>query len=75
MRVSIWDLDWYHKFSFMPNYKAQKVSSYYKQKGAIINFIERVEHINYEYDIMFIFRDKKLSPMPPSKYIDKKMST
>lgn len=72
MRVSIWDLDWYHKFSFMPNYKAQKVSSYYKQKGAIINFIERVEHINYEYDIMFIFRDKKLSPMPPSKYIDKK---
>lgn len=72
MRVSIWDLDWYYKFSFIPNYKAQKISSYYKQKGALINFIEKEEHINYEYDIIFILRDKKITPMPPPKYIDKK---
>lgn len=71
-RVSIWDLDWYHKYNFVPNYKAQKVSSYYKQKGAFINFIEKESHINFEYDIMFIFREKKMTPMPPSKYIDVK---
>lgn len=72
MRISIWDLDWYYKFNYLPNYKAQKISSYYKQKGALINFIEEEEHIEFEYDMMFIFRDKKVTPMPPSKYIDKK---
>lgn len=70
MRISIWDLDWYHKHNFMPNYKAQKISSYYKQKGALVNFIEKEEHIEFEYDFLYILRDKKRTPMPPSKYID-----
>lgn len=71
MRISIWDLDWYYKMDFIPNYKAQKISSYYKQQGALINFIEEEEYIKFEYDIMFIFRNKKSTPMPPSKFIDR----
>lgn len=72
MRISIWDLDWYHKMSFVPNYRAQKISSYYKQQGYLINFIEKEEHIHFEYDIIYILREKKSTPMPPIQYIDQK---
>lgn len=71
MRISIWDLDWYYKFSQIPNFKAQKISSYHKQKEDLINFIETAEHIFLDYDIMYIFKEKKITPMPPSKFIDR----
>lgn len=70
MRISLWDLDWYNKFSFSPNYKVQKISSYHKQKGDLINFIEEESHISFDYDIMYIVKDKKVTPMPPSRFID-----
>jgi hypothetical protein len=71
MRISIWDMDWFHKQSFVPNYKAQKISSFHKQKGDIINFIEETEHLTFEYDLLYIIREKKITPFPPRKYIDK----
>jgi hypothetical protein len=70
MRVSIWDLDWYNKFSFMPNYKAQKISSYHKQQGDLINFIEDQYSISFDFDLMYIIKEKKVTPMPPTKFID-----
>jgi hypothetical protein len=70
MRVSIWDLDWYNKFSFMPNYKVQKISSYHKQQGDLINFIEDQYSITFDFDLMYIVKEKKVTPMPPTKFID-----
>jgi hypothetical protein len=71
MRVTIWDMDWFHKQSFIPNHKAQKISSFHKQKGDIINFVEESEHLTFEYDLLYIIREKKATPFPPRKYIDK----
>lgn len=71
MRISVWDIDWYSKKSFLPNYKVQKIVSFHKQKGDFINFITEVEHLSFDYDLMYIVRDNRRSPFPPSKYIDK----
>jgi len=71
MRISIWDMDWFHKQSFIPNHKAQKISSFHKQKGDIINFVEETQHLTFDYDLLYIIREKKLTPFPPRKYIDK----
>jgi len=71
MRITIWDMDWFHKQSFVPNYKAQKISSFHKQKGDIINFVEESEHLTFEYDLLYIIREKKATPLPARKYIDK----
>lgn len=70
MRVSIWDVDWYYKTSFLPNYKAQKISSFHKQQGHLINFIEDSYHIDFDYDIIYIIRENKNTPMIPFKFLD-----
>jgi hypothetical protein len=71
MRITIWDMDWFHKQSFIPNYRAQKISSFHKQKGDIVNFIEESEHLTFDYDLLYIIREKKATPIPARKYIDK----
>ena len=71
MRISIWDMDWFHKQSFIPNHKAQKISSFHKQKGDIINFVEKSEHLTFDYDLLYIIREKKPTPFPKRQYIDK----
>jgi hypothetical protein len=71
MRVTIWDMDWFHKQSFTPNHKAQKISSFHKQKGDIINFVEESQHLTFEYDLLYIIREKKHTPFPKRQYIDK----
>lgn len=71
MRITIWDMDWFHKQSFIPNYKAQKISSFHKQKGDIVNFVEESEHLTFDYDLLYIIREKKATPLAVRKYIDK----
>ena len=71
MRISIWDMDWFHKQSFIPNHKAQKISSFHKQKGDVINFVEKSEHLTFDYDLLYIIREKKATPFPKRQYIDK----
>jgi hypothetical protein len=56
---------------FIPNYRAQKISSFHKQKGDIVNFIEESEHLTFDYDLLYIIREKKATPIPARKYIDK----
>ena len=70
MRITIWDMDWYYKKSFVPNYKAQKISSFHKQQGHIINFIEQEDFLRFDYDIMYIIRDSLRTPMADRKYVD-----
>lgn len=72
MRVIIYDMDWVNHFSFIPNPNAQKISSFHKQKGDFVSFVEDSYHLEFDYDLMYVFREHKLTPMPESKYIDKK---
>ena len=55
MLVSIWDLDYYYSDSkknlFNPD--AMKISSYHKQLGDQINFVQKEEDINRPYDIYY----------------------
>lgn len=70
MRVSIWDLDWYHKQSFIPNVKCMKISSYHKQLGDEINFITDAHQIGLMCDKMYMVCERKATPLPPRKLID-----
>lgn len=74
MRVSIWDMDFFYKKSFLPNPKLMKISSFHKQQGDIINFITNKYHIDLAYDLYYIARDSKLTPRPPSNLTDNKKS-
>lgn len=69
-RISIWDMDFYYKKSFLPNPKLMKISSFHKQQGDLVNFVSEEYHINMPYDIYYIMRDKDATPRPSSKLIE-----
>ena len=70
MNIAIWDVEWYHKQSFIPNVKCMKISSYHKQKGDTTFLISEPQHLSYAYDTMYIIKEKATSPMPPRKILD-----
>jgi len=65
-RVTIWDMDFYYKRSFVPNPTAMKLSSYHKQKGHLINFVTEEYHITMSYDIYYVIKEKPKTPKPPA---------
>jgi hypothetical protein len=71
MRIIIWDMDWFYKTKFVPNFKAQKLASYHKQRYDLVTFVEHDLDLTFEYDILYILRESKLSPWPAAKYLDK----
>ena len=71
-KISIWDMDFYYKKSFVPNPIAMKISSYYKQQNCIVNFIMEETHIYLSYDEYFIIKEKRSTPKPPGRLIDDK---
>lgn len=70
MKITIWDMDFYYKKSFLPNPLAMKISSYHKQQGHLINFVEEDYHIEMSYDIFYLIKNKKATPKPPRKILD-----
>jgi hypothetical protein len=70
MRVSIWDMDYFHKLSFKPNITVMQLSSLHKQSNHLINFIERTEQISDDFDLMYIIRVVINTPFPPSFLLD-----
>jgi len=72
MRVTIWDMDFYYKFSFKPNIVVMKISSFHKQQEHIINFVNQAEDINYDFDVLYVVREHEMTPFPPSALIDHK---
>jgi hypothetical protein len=52
MRVAIWDMDYFHKLSFKPNITVMQLSSLHKQSNHLINFIERTEQIDDDFDLI-----------------------
>ncbi|MFW6029021.1 MAG: hypothetical protein ACOCRO_02075 [Halanaerobiales bacterium] len=64
-------MDWYYSYSHIPNHKAMKISSYHKQNDDYINFVENKQDLQFAYDIMYIIRERKHTPFPPGRYVDK----
>ena len=57
MRVTIVDLEWYNHKSFIPNPKCMKISSYYKQLNALVNFATNSYDLKMDYDKMYVVRE------------------
>ena len=57
MRVTIVDLEWYNRKSFVPNPKCMKISSYYKQLNALVNFALNKFDLLMDYDEMYVVRE------------------
>lgn len=72
MRVSIWDMDFYHKKTFLPSPVAMKISSFHKQQHHIVNFIEESYHIDMSYDLFYIIKEREETPRPHGKFYDNK---
>ena len=70
MVVAIWDIEWYHKQSFIPNVKCMKLSSYHKQKGDSTFLISEAHHLSLAFDVLYIIKEQNNTPMPPRKLLD-----
>lgn len=67
--ITILDLDYYHKVADYPNATVMRLSSYLKQKGYVINFVETELHMKMKYDRAYVFREKATTPPPPTQYL------
>ena len=65
MRVTILDLDWYNKKSFLPNIKCMKLSSYHIQLGDIVMLAQEEMDLTYQHDIMYVVRESMMGQVPP----------
>lgn len=67
MKVTIWDLDYYYATEkrdiFNPD--VMKISSYHKQKGDQVNFVQKQDDIYRPYDIYYIIKENNETPNPP----------
>ena len=75
MKVTIVDLDWYSKKSFVPNAKCMKIASYYKQQQAIVNFATNSYELRMDYDKMYVIRENFINGGIPEeiKLLDDKV--
>lgn len=72
MRITIWDMDFYYKKSFLPHPKAMKISSFHKQQGDLINFVTEDSHIKMVYDLFYVIREKSSTKRVPGFLMDDK---
>jgi hypothetical protein len=63
-------MDFFYKKSFLPNPVLMKISSYHKQCGDLVNFIEDDSHLKMSYDLFYILREKNITPKPSGKLIE-----
>ena len=76
MRVTIWDLDYYYAKRkvncFNPD--AMQISSYHKQRGDKVNFVQTEYDIHRPYDLYYIIKEKDKTPNAPMEfYLDSKV--
>jgi len=71
MKISIWDLDYYfaEDKTNLINPDAQKISSYHKQCGDQVNFVQTPYDINRPYDIYYIIKENAATPNPPIEFL------
>ena len=73
-RILIWDMDWFEKNSFTPKWDAMKVSSYHKQSGDNVYFVSTADDLLFDYDLIYVFKEKKNTKFPPLKILDSQKS-
>ena len=70
MKVSIWDLDYYYNTNkvncFNPD--VMKISSFHKQSGDSINFVQKEDDIHRPFDLYYIIKENKKTPNPPTEF-------
>lgn len=70
MNIILIDLDYYHKKATGPNPMVMRLSSYLKQKGHSINFVEDEAHLKMSFDEVYVFREREDVKGPPSRFLD-----
>lgn len=46
-----------------------RISSYYKQKGDYINFVQQDVDINRPFDLYYISKNNSKTPSPPGNFL------
>lgn len=70
MRVTIWDLDYYYakeKVNIL-NPDVMKISSYHKQRGDVVTFVENEFDIRRSFDLYYIIKEDDKTPNPPMDF-------
>ena len=74
MRVTIWDLDYFHAKEkvncFNPD--VMKISSYHKQLGDTINFVKTQDDVRRPYDLYYVIKENNKTPNPPLDFFTNK---
>ena len=71
MLVTIWDLDWYYARdkTNIYNTDAMLISSYHKQIGDQVNFVQTSFDINRPYNVFYIIKEYEKTPNPPTQFL------
>lgn len=71
MFITIWDLDWYYSKdkTNLQNPNAMLISSYHKQLGDQVNFVQTEYDIKRPYNIYYILKEKDDTPNPPIQFL------
>lgn len=64
MKITIVDLDWFNKVSFLPNVKCMKLSSYHQQLGDLVSFPQTEVELLLDYDKMYVVRESMSGKLP-----------
>ena len=70
-KVTIWDLDYYFASdrTNLFNTDAEQISSFHKQLGDLVNFVEKEDDVKRPYDIIYIIKENSKTPNPPLKFL------
>ena len=61
----------YYNTSHIPNIYAMKLSSFHKQKGDFVLMVKPGDKIIGKCDVIYIIREKKQTPFPPSRIYER----
>ena len=65
------DCEMYFGTSQIPNIYAMKLSSFHKQSGDQIVMVKPGDKLIGKYDILYIIRERKETPYPPSSFYER----
>lgn len=74
INVTLWDLDYYYREDKTNwfNDTIQKLSSYHKQRGDVVNFVNTQDDLNRPADLIYIFKEEVETPNPPLRFFHDK---
>jgi len=73
-RILLFDCEHFYDNFMMPNYKLMKLSSYHKQIGDSVTFVNDKYYLNGTYDICYIAKERYETNYPHHSLMDDKRS-